>query len=71
MRKDLDDIRLREIRGNASDHAERRGRGQDIEDLGARRIVEKRQRLRPDNEYTEHARAIGLNLHIREDAHLR
>jgi hypothetical protein len=27
--------------------------------------------FRAVNEYTEHARAIGLNLHIREDAHLR
>jgi hypothetical protein len=27
--------------------------------------------FRPDNEYTEHARAIGLNLRIQEDAHLR
>lgn len=27
--------------------------------------------FRPDNEYTDYARAVGLNLRIREDAHLR
>jgi hypothetical protein len=43
-----------------------------LKGLRARQFIETiGSDFRPLNEYAEYARAIGLNLRIREDAHLR
>jgi ABC-type phosphate/phosphonate transport system substrate-binding protein len=72
MRKYLDDSGKEKLEAMLLAKQKKHGGDGTLKDFGARQFIEATASdFRPFNEYAEHARAIGLNLRIREDAYLR